>query len=131
MPDLRIAAANRADVRADGDFVLYWMIANRRMGWNFALQRAAEWARELGKPLLVLEALRCDYRWASDRLHAFVLRGMEENAARCGQAGIGYHAYVEREKGAGRGLLEALAKQFQAMPFHGPIPKVKLFCPFN
>ena len=27
--------------------------------------------------------------------------------------------------------LEALAKQFQAMPFHGPIPKVKLFCAFN
>jgi len=109
VPDLRIAAANRAATRADGDYVLYWMIANRRTTWNFALQRAAEWSRELKRPLLVLEALRCDYPWASDRMHAFVLRGMAENAARCTKAGIGYHAYVEPRKGAGGGLLEALA----------------------
>ncbi len=101
---------NAAPVRADGKFVLYWMIASRRTTYNFALERAAEIARELSRPLLVLEALRCDYPWASDRIHACILRGMEENAARCKASGVGYFAYVEPAKGAGKGLLEALAR---------------------
>jgi deoxyribodipyrimidine photo-lyase len=101
---------NAAPVRADGKFVLYWMIASRRTTYNFALERAAEIARELSRPLLVLEALRCDYPWASERIHACILRGMEENAARCKASGVGYFAYVEPAKGAGKGLLEALAR---------------------
>ena len=100
---------NAAPVRADGKFVLYWMIASRRTTYNFGLERAAEIARELSRPLLVLEPLRCDYRWANDRIHAAIFRGMEENAARCKAAGVGYVPYVEPERGAGRGLLEALA----------------------
>ena len=110
VPGIRIEPMNAAPVRADGKFVLYWMIASRRTTYNFALERAAEIARGLSRPLLVLEALRCDYPWASDRIHAAILRGMEENAARCKAAGVGYFAYVEPEKGAGKGLLEALAK---------------------
>ncbi len=101
---------NAAPVRADGKFVLYWMIASRRTTYNFALERAAEQARELSRPLLVFEPLRCDYPWASDRIHAAILRGMEENAARCKAAGVAYLPYVEPDKGAGKGLLEALAK---------------------
>ena len=31
----------RRSVRPDGDYVLYWMIAFRRLGWNFGLERAA------------------------------------------------------------------------------------------
>jgi deoxyribodipyrimidine photo-lyase len=41
-----------------GDYVLYWMVAQRRARWNFALQHAAWQAERLGKPLVVLEALR-------------------------------------------------------------------------
>ena len=37
------------------------------------------WARRLRRPLVVLEALRCGYPWASDRLHRFVLDGMADN----------------------------------------------------
>ena len=110
VPAIRIEPMNAAPVRQDGKFVLYWMIATRRTTYNFALERAAEIARELSRPLLVLEPLRCDYPWASDRIHAAVLRGMEENAARCKEAGVGYFAYVEPAKGAGKGLLEALAR---------------------
>ena len=55
------------------------MIASRRTRWNFAMDRAVEWAAELGKPILVLEALRSDYPWASDRLHRFVIDGMRDN----------------------------------------------------
>lgn len=109
VPRLRVVAANRAPLRPDGDHVLYWMIAARRTRWNFALQHAATRASELGKPLLVLEALRAGYPWASARLHRFVLDGMADNAARLAKARVAYLPYVEPEPGAGRGLLEALS----------------------
>jgi deoxyribodipyrimidine photo-lyase len=111
-PDIRLRQANDAPIRGDGDFVLYWMIANRRLGWNFALDRAVEHARVLGKPLLILEALRCGYRWASDRIHRFVLEGMADHQRRIVERrgeGVLYYPYVERAAGAGSGLLEALA----------------------
>lgn len=110
-PPLRVQQVNSSDARPSGKYVLYWMIAQRRTRWNFGLQRAAYHAAELGLPLLVFEPLRCDYRWASDRLHAFVLQGMADNRAACRAAGVGYRAYVEPEPGAGSGLLEALSKQ--------------------
>jgi deoxyribodipyrimidine photo-lyase len=109
VPPIRIRSCNSAPVRADGEYVLYWMIAFRRTTWNFALDRAVEWARELRKPLIVLEALRCDYRWASDRIHSFALDGMAENACRLAGAGVSHYPFVELEPGAGKGLLEAMA----------------------
>ncbi len=111
IPAGRIAVCNRAPVRADGDYVLYWMIAARRTTWNFGLQHAVHRARELGKPLVVLEGLRSDYRWASDRLHRFVLQGMRDNAKRLERPGIVYYPYVEPQRGAGKGLLAALASR--------------------
>lgn len=109
VPEVRVRAGNDRPVRREGAFVLYWMIAARRRKANFALQRAVELARELGRPLLVLEGLRCGYRWASDRHHAFVLQGMADNAADFAAAGVRYLPYVEPSPEAGRGLLEALA----------------------
>ncbi len=109
VPTTRLRRCNDRPVRGDGAFVLYWMTAFRRAGWNFALERAVEHARALGRPLLVLEALRCDYPWASERLHDFVLGGMADNASAFARAGVGYLPYVEPEPGAGRGLLAALA----------------------
>lgn len=102
-------AANDRPERHAGRHVLYWMTAARRRRANFGLQRAVERARALHRPLLVLEALRCGHRWASDRLHAFVLQGMADNAADFAAAGVAYVPYVEPEPGAGRGLLAALA----------------------
>jgi deoxyribodipyrimidine photo-lyase len=107
---LRIRRVNGAAERPGGDFVLYWMIAARRAAWNHALDHAVAAARRLGKPLVVLEALRAGYPWASARLHAFVLQGMADNArAFARHAGVVYHPYVEPEAGAGAGLVEALA----------------------
>jgi deoxyribodipyrimidine photo-lyase len=111
VPPIRIRGANDTPVRHDGAFVLYWMNASRRLHWNFALQRAVEWATELGRPLLVLEALNADYPWASDRIHAFVLHGMADNLRLAEDAGVAYYPYVEPAARAGRGLLEALASQ--------------------
>jgi deoxyribodipyrimidine photo-lyase len=110
VPAVRIRAANATEVNTDGRWVVYWMISARRTRFNFGLQRAAGWARHLGKPLLVFEPLRCGYRWASDRLHGFVINGMADNAAACTRR-VAYLPYLEPEPGAGRGLLAALAER--------------------
>lgn len=108
VPEDRIRAVNAKPASDDGDYVLYWMTAFRRTRWNFSLERAVEWSSRLGKPLLVLEAIRAGYRWASDRLHRFVLDGMLDNAARLARLPALYYPYLEPEPGAGRGLLGAL-----------------------
>ena len=108
---LRIRALNDLPVRRDGEFVVYWMIANRRLEWNFSLQQAVNYAERLGKPLVILEALRCGYQWASDRLHRFELQGMADNRKAALQTGARYIAYVEPEPGSGAGMLDALAKK--------------------
>jgi len=107
----RVRVVHAQPPTTTGQYVLYWMIGARRPSWNFALDRAIDWARELGKPLLVLEALRSDYRWASDRLHRFVLDGMRDNQQIFEELGVGYYPYVERTHGEGRGLLRALAAE--------------------
>ncbi|MEO7731716.1 MAG: deoxyribodipyrimidine photolyase [Kofleriaceae bacterium] len=107
---LRVTAVNAAPVAPGGDHVLYWMIAARRTAWSFALDHAIARAVELGRPLSVLEPLRAGYAWASDRMHAFVLQGMADNARAFAAAKVAYLPYVEPAAGQGRGLLAALAR---------------------
>jgi deoxyribodipyrimidine photo-lyase len=109
VPEIRVARLNHAPVRPDRAFVLYWMIANRRTRWNFALDQAIDHAKSLGRPLVVLEALRIDYPWASERFHQFVLDGMRDNARALATTGALYYPYMERRPGEGRGLLDHLA----------------------
>jgi len=111
VPALRLRLLNGSAPRPSGDFVLYWMTSARRAGWNFALQRALEHCVAFGRPLVVLEALRVAYPWASDRLHAFVLQGMAENARAFARPGVAYYPYVEPSPAEGRGLLGALAER--------------------
>jgi deoxyribodipyrimidine photo-lyase len=59
----------------------------------------------------VLEALRCDYPWASDRLHRFVIDGMADNQQAFERCNVAYYPYIEDEVGAGRGLLSELAER--------------------
>ena len=109
VPEIRIRICNSRDANHDGGFVLYWMTSFRRTTWNFALDRAIHWAEQLRKPIVVLEALRCGYKWASDRIHSFVVDGMAENAKRFEEAGILYYPYIESESDAGKGLLRAMS----------------------
>ncbi len=114
VPSLRIRPLNNATPNPGGDYVLYWMIASRRTLWNYSLDRAIEWCRDLQKPLVILEALRVGYEWASDRIHRFVIDGMADNAAAIARAkarGVLYYPYVEPRAGAGAGLVETLAKR--------------------
>lgn len=110
IPSIRIRNLNDRPINPDGQYVLYWMIANRRTRYNFSLEQAASLASELNKPLVVLEALRCDYQWASDRLHRFVLQGMADNRAALAETNVRYYAYAEPERNHGSGLLKRLSE---------------------
>jgi deoxyribodipyrimidine photo-lyase len=92
-----------------GDYVVYWMTAFRRTEWNYALQRAAQWSEELKKPLIIFEPLRVGYRWANDRMHQFVVAGMRDNAIALQKEKVTYYPYLEKKRGDGAGLIEALA----------------------
>jgi deoxyribodipyrimidine photo-lyase len=115
VPALRITALNARPVRADGEFVLYWMIASRRLRWNFGLQHAIGLAEEHRRPLVVLEPLGVGYRWANDRLHAFVLQGMRDHADRLRTRPALYYPYVEPAAGAARGLVEEIGRRAVAV----------------
>ncbi len=110
VPEARVTPLATHPVKRDGRYVLYWMVANRRIHDNFALDYALDLGRQLGRPVLVFEALRHGYPWASDRLHAFVLDGMLANAADCAKFGLRYYGFVERADVPGTGLLQALAE---------------------
>jgi deoxyribodipyrimidine photo-lyase len=109
-PADRVRLANNKLVRADAAFVLYWMIAARRSTWSFALDHAVAWSKELRKPLVILEALRVDYPFASDRLHRFALDGMADNTRAFASAPVLYHPYVEVAAGASDDLLDRLSR---------------------
>ena len=112
VPEVRVRRLNDGEPNPAGRYVLYWMTSYRRTRSNFALERSAEWAARFSVGVVVLEALRCDYRWASDRFHRFVLDGMQDNLeALSGRPGVTYFPYVETETGGGRGLLQELASQ--------------------
>ena len=110
IPRVRHSYANEAPVRDDGQYVLYWMTAARRTRHNFALQHAVDRAKQFSKPLLIFEPLRVRYRWASDRLHRFVIEGMRDNAKALAGKPVTYFPYVEPSPGAGTPLLSELAK---------------------
>lgn len=109
VPDIRVSKVNDHSINTAGNYVLYWMTSNRRLRDNFSLDRALEHCRTLGKPLLIFEALRCGYQWASDRIHTFILQGMLDNMREAKKLGATYRCYLEPEVGAGKGLLRALA----------------------
>src|ERR1700744_5474351 len=102
VPAIRVRDCNGGSVRS-AQYVLYWVISARRTTPNFALDRAIEQCRELGKPLVIFEPLRCGYEWASDRMHRFVIEGMADNAAACGRAGGTYFPFVAPKAGDERG----------------------------
>lgn len=110
-PNHRVKILKALPVNEKGDFVLYWMTAYRRIGWNFSLDRSIDWARKLNKPLVILEALRCAHQWSSVRFHNFVMDGMRDNLLVAQNIGIVYHPYLEPYPGAGKGLLRELSRK--------------------
>jgi deoxyribodipyrimidine photo-lyase len=111
VPPIRIRKTNQAAVNEKGSYVLYWIIASRRIRFNFGLQRAVEMAVRLDKPIMILEALRSGYPWACDRFHYFIIAGMADNSRELQDCPfVHYYPYVEPKIDGGKGLLSALAK---------------------
>ena len=111
VPELRVSALNEQEIRSDGEYILYWMTATRRLSWNYSIDRALEHAEKLRKPLLIFEPLDAGYPWASDRHHRSIISGMNEHQKRLLSLSPDYYPYIEPQPGAGRGLLQALANR--------------------
>ena len=111
VPEIRVRVLNEAPARKNSKYVLYWMVANRRLRSNFSLQRAFQLGAEFDLPIVILETLRIGYQWASDRLHTFVIDGMRDKADALKSGPILYYPYIEPTHGAGSGLLKALAAE--------------------
>lgn len=97
--------------RHGGRYLLYWMQQARRLHANHALDHALARARALRVPLLILEALRCDYPQACDRHHACAASQMLLHRRALAGGPIGYLPWIEPRPGAGRGLLATLLEQ--------------------
>ena len=95
---------------SDSKYVVYWMISFKRIGYNFALQRAVEWANQLSQPLLILEPLILDYPMSSIRFHKFTLEGMKEVDEQVSSTKAFYYPFVEQSARESEGLLTEISK---------------------
>ncbi|MCC5942552.1 MAG: hypothetical protein JJU37_13515 [Balneolaceae bacterium] len=107
----RIFKKNSNQPNPDGEYILYWMQINRRFHYNYALEYAVAWANKLGKPLLILEAFSCDYPWASNRSHTFMMQGMKEHHDYANQQELNYVSFVEEKSGQYKKLLFNLSQK--------------------
>jgi deoxyribodipyrimidine photo-lyase len=106
--DPRVRAWNDRQANPRGEFVVYWCQAARRAVDNPALEFAVERANELGLPLVVYEALRPDYPYASDRFHAFILACARDTARVLGERGIAHGFFLPRTRDEARGVAAKL-----------------------
>lgn len=106
----RVRKANGRPIRAEGQYVLYWSQAYRRLTRNHALDYALSAARTLKKPLVIYEGLRLDYPWATARSHLLLLEGMRDNAATAKAVGATYWPFVETPAQPARGLVRKLCE---------------------
>ena len=111
----RVQALNSAPPRSNGRYVLYWAQANRRVDSNHALVFAAELANSLRLPVLFYEGLTYSHPQANDRLHAFILEGVPDNAKRAAALGIGYVFYYRRRRSGPNDILYRLAADASAV----------------
>lgn len=113
--DERVRQLNSRELRSGARYVLYWMRANRRATFNHALAFAAGIANDRDLPLLCCETLSFDEPYASDRLHAFVLEGVPENARHLRELGAGYVFSLRRSRSDPGDVIERLAADAAAV----------------
>lgn len=111
IPEIRIESLNSETIRAGGRYVLYWMSSARRSAWNFALDRAIFHAKELRRPLVVVETLVCNSRWMNPRHAALVFGGMADNAKEFKRNRIEYIPVVAADSTRLERALVSLMKQ--------------------
>jgi deoxyribodipyrimidine photo-lyase len=106
----RVTKLNQHADNSKGRYVLYWMQMYKRASHNYALNFAIQMANERGLPLVVYEGLKYYYPWASDRIHTFILEGVEEKRREFAERGIRYIFYLQRHKKDPTNVVARLAK---------------------
>ncbi|CAM3983192.1 cryptochrome/DNA photolyase family protein [Corallococcus exiguus] len=112
----RVQAVNEAPFPpGQRDFVLYWCIVNHRWEENHALDAAIALGNHLGLPVVVYQAIRPDYPYASERLHAWALEGMADMAKGCAARGMQYWLELPRTKKEHKPRLASLGRRAAAV----------------
>jgi deoxyribodipyrimidine photo-lyase len=106
----RVIALNDKPVNQRARYVLYWMQMFKRVDDNHALIWAIRKANEMKLPLIVYEGLKYYYPWASDRLHTFILEGVEEKRREFASRGIRYLFYLQQDNSSPKNTVATLAR---------------------
>lgn len=106
----RVQLLNDKSANNDGKYILYWMQMFKRTEYNHALNFAIEQANERNLPLVVYEGLKFYYPWASDRIHTFILEGVEEKRKEFEKRGIKYVFYLQKDENSPKDTVAKLAK---------------------
>jgi deoxyribodipyrimidine photo-lyase len=106
----RIVRLNDVNEGSGARYVLYWMQMFKRASHNHALTFAIRKANELKLPLVVYEGLKYYYPWASDRLHTFILEGVEEKRIEFARLGIRYIFYLQKHGSSPKRVVDNLSQ---------------------
>jgi deoxyribodipyrimidine photo-lyase len=82
----------------------------KRTSYNHALTFAIRKANEMKLPLVVYEGLKYYYPWASDRIHTFILEGVEEKRREFAKLGIRYIFYLQKNADSPKQTVARLTK---------------------
>lgn len=118
----RVTPVNAHAVRAEGEFVVYWMRTALRAHENPALDVARTIGARLAVPVFVYHALSERYPFASDRHHTFILEGARDVEAECAARGIGYAFHLERPGHRTKALRALAARAAVIVTETMPIP---------
>lgn len=106
----RVQLLNDKSAASDGKYILYWMQMFKRAEYNHALNFAIAQANDRRLPLVVYEGLKYYYPWASDRIHTFILEGVEEKRKAFAARGIKYIFYLQKDERSPRETVAQIAK---------------------
>ena len=106
----RVLQLNDKPINEKARYVLYWMQMYKRVENNHSLIYAIRRANELKLPLVVYEGLKYYYPWASDRIHTFILEGVEEKRKAFEALGIRYVFYLQQDENSPKNTVAALAR---------------------
>lgn len=106
----RVVQLNNRPINEKGRYVLYWMQMFKRTHANHSLIWAIRKANELKLPLVVYEGLKYYYPWASDRIHTFILEGVEEKRVEFERLGIRYLFYLQQAASSPKNTVARLAQ---------------------
>jgi deoxyribodipyrimidine photo-lyase len=106
----RVQLLNNKPANNQGKYVLYWMQMFKRTTHNHALNFAIQEANKRNVPLVVYEGLKFYYPWASDRIHTFILEGVEEKRKAFADKQILYLFYLQQDENSAKDVVANIAK---------------------